>query len=239
VVGSASWYGQQFHNHHTADGEIFDQYALSAAHKTLPLPCVVEVTNLDNGRKLKLRVNDRGPFVGDRLIDVSRAAAEALGFRDQGLTHVRVRYVGPAPPLAATTYARAYLAPHHLSDEAEPDLEVAAASTRSDGAGPASTTASDLDDDDNPSPPPSAAPAVHAGGFAVQAAAFASRENAQRAAGQLGAVGPASIRPITTNSGLTLYRVMLSGYADANAAEAARGQVVAAGYGDARVIAPF
>ncbi|MDR3508926.1 MAG: septal ring lytic transglycosylase RlpA family protein [Caulobacteraceae bacterium] len=97
AVGTASWYGQKFHNHQTADGEIFDQNGLSAAHTTLPLPSVVEVTNLDNGKKLKLRVNDRGPFVGGRVLDVSRAAAEQLGFERQGTARVRVRYVGPAP----------------------------------------------------------------------------------------------------------------------------------------------
>ena len=96
-VGYASWYGQAFHNKHTADGEIFDQYALSAAHKTLPLPSIIEVTNLDNGKSLRLRLNDRGPFVDGRMLDVSRAAAEQLGFAGKGLTRVRVRYVGPAP----------------------------------------------------------------------------------------------------------------------------------------------
>eukprot|EP01030_Chromulinospumella_sphaerica_P019551 gene19551-19444_t len=79
-VGVASWYGQQFHNRQTANGEMFDMWVVSAAHKTLPLPCIVEVTNLDNGRKIKVRVNDRGPFVSGRIIDMSRAGADALGF---------------------------------------------------------------------------------------------------------------------------------------------------------------
>ncbi len=97
AVGYASWYGQSFHNKRTADGEIFDQYALSAAHKTLPLPSIVEVTNLDNGRTMRLRLNDRGPFVDGRVLDVSKGAAEQLGFGQQGLARVRVRYLGPAP----------------------------------------------------------------------------------------------------------------------------------------------
>lgn len=89
-VGYASWYGPDFHNKRTANGEVFDMSMLSAAHKTLPLPSVVRVTNLQNGRSLILRVNDRGPFVNDRLLDVSKKAAQLLGFKDQGTTKVRV-----------------------------------------------------------------------------------------------------------------------------------------------------
>jgi len=96
-VGMASWYGQQFHNRQTANGEMFDMWVVSAAHKTLPLPSIVEVTNLDNGKKIKVRVNDRGPFVSGRIIDMSRAGADALGFAGKGTARVRVRYVGPAP----------------------------------------------------------------------------------------------------------------------------------------------
>lgn len=90
-TGTASWYGEQFNHRATSDGEIFDMNELSAAHKTLPLPSVVEVTNLQNGRALRLRVNDRGPFVGDRLIDLSRRAAQLLGFETAGTAPVRVQ----------------------------------------------------------------------------------------------------------------------------------------------------
>jgi rare lipoprotein A len=90
-VGIASWYGPGFDGKPTATGEIYDMNALTAAHTTLPLPTNVEVTNLENGRSLVLRVNDRGPFVGDRVIDVSRRAAQLLGFFQQGTTQVRVR----------------------------------------------------------------------------------------------------------------------------------------------------
>lgn len=92
-VGIASWYGQAFHGRPTANGERFDKETVSAAHPTLPLPSLVEVTNLDNGRSLTLRVNDRGPFVSDRLIDLSEAAARELGYRNQGLARVRVRFL--------------------------------------------------------------------------------------------------------------------------------------------------
>jgi rare lipoprotein A len=90
-TGIASWYGEQFNGRSTANGEIFDLNQLTAAHRTLQLPCIVEVTNLDNGRSLRLRVNDRGPFAYNRIIDVSRRAAQLLGFEGNGTAHVRVR----------------------------------------------------------------------------------------------------------------------------------------------------
>ena len=96
-VGMASWYGAQHNGRPTSTGERFDMNALTAAHKTLPLPSLVEVTNRANGRRVILRVNDRGPFVDGRIIDLSRAAAEELGLLSQGVGEVRVRYVGRAP----------------------------------------------------------------------------------------------------------------------------------------------
>ena len=99
-TGVASWYGRDFHGRRTANGETFDMNRLSAAHTTLPMPSMVEVTNLSNGRKVVVRVNDRGPFADNRLIDLSREAARQLGFENAGLAKVRVRFVGPAPLLA-------------------------------------------------------------------------------------------------------------------------------------------
>lgn len=93
-VGIASWYGDAFHRKLTANGEVFDKRRISAAHKTLPLPTLVEVENLENGRKIVVRVNDRGPFVDNRVIDLSHAAADELGFTAKGLAKVRVRYAG-------------------------------------------------------------------------------------------------------------------------------------------------
>lgn len=90
-TGVASWYGPGFHGKRTANGEIFDSNALTAAHPTLQMPSVVRVTNLENGRSVVLRVNDRGPFANDRIIDVSRRGAEILGFRKQGVAFVRVQ----------------------------------------------------------------------------------------------------------------------------------------------------
>src|SRR3954454_20877329 len=92
-TGTASWYGEAFNGRPTANGEIFDLNQVSAAHKTLQLPSVVEVTNLQNGRALKVRVNDRGPYAGDRIIDLSRRAAQLLGFERAGTAPVRVRII--------------------------------------------------------------------------------------------------------------------------------------------------
>jgi rare lipoprotein A len=114
VRGVASWYGDAFHLKATANGEIFDMNQVSAAHTTLPLPSMVEVTNLDNGRKLVVRVNDRGPFVGDRIIDLSREAARQLGMDRAGLANVRVRYVGAAPLTGRAEGVRVAMAPPTL-----------------------------------------------------------------------------------------------------------------------------
>jgi len=92
-TGIASWYGPGFHGKSTANGETFDQNALTGAHRTLPMPSMVRVTNLDNGRSIKIRINDRGPFKNGRIIDLSRRAADLLGFRRQGTAKVRVEIV--------------------------------------------------------------------------------------------------------------------------------------------------
>jgi rare lipoprotein A len=95
--GFASWYGDDFHGRLTANGEVFDMDSLTAAHPTLPMPCYARVTNLSNGKSLIVRINDRGPYQGNRLIDVSNKAAELLDFRGNGVARVRVEYVGRAP----------------------------------------------------------------------------------------------------------------------------------------------
>src|SRR3990167_6095893 len=97
AIGPASWYGTKFHGQATANGETYDLYGMTAAHKTLPLPSYVRVTNLDNGKSAILRVNDRGPFYSDRIIDLSFAAAKKLGYAESGTARV----VGPAGPAGA------------------------------------------------------------------------------------------------------------------------------------------
>ncbi len=97
AVGIASWYGRRYHGRHTASGEIFDMNSTTAAHPTLPFGTRVQVTNIENGRSVVLRINDRGPFVRRRIIDVSRRAAQVLGFVQKGTARVRVQLVQLAP----------------------------------------------------------------------------------------------------------------------------------------------
>lgn len=101
-VGTASWYGTKFHGRKTANGETYDMYGMSAAHKTLPIPSYVKVTNLDNQRSAIVRVNDRGPFHGDRIIDLSYAAAKKLGYAGPGTARVQVEAVDPGAYQANT-----------------------------------------------------------------------------------------------------------------------------------------
>lgn len=89
-TGSASWYGRKFHGHKTSNGEIYDMYGMTAAHKSLPIPSYLKVRNLDNGREVIVRVNDRGPFHSDRIVDLSYAAAKKLGYKDKGTAKVKL-----------------------------------------------------------------------------------------------------------------------------------------------------
>ena len=206
--GIASWYGAQFHNHQTADGEIFDMDAPSGAHKTLPLPSIVEVTNLDNGRKLRVRINDRGPFVGGRIIDLSREGAKQLGFYDKGVARVRVRYIGPASlerPGDGVRYARA------------------------DPPPPARPQPPPVHDD--PPAPIQVTGPPH--GWSIQAGAYSDRGNAERAAERLADEGAATIEPLQRN-GATLYRVLIRG--DGDDAEDLRQRISDAGFPGAKVI---
>ena len=108
-VGLASWYGKDFHGNKTANGEIYDMYGVSAAHKLLPMGTRVRVTNLENGRVLDMTINDRGPFVGERIIDLSYGAARKLGTVEAGVVQVRVEAIGSTPARRlATTTAKPY-----------------------------------------------------------------------------------------------------------------------------------
>lgn len=103
--GIASWYGNKFHGHKTSNGEIYDMYAMTAAHKTLPIPCYVQVTNLKNGKQVTVRVNDRGPFHENRIIDLSYAAAKKLDITANGTGLVEIRTVEPGQPAPTTRVA--------------------------------------------------------------------------------------------------------------------------------------
>jgi len=250
-TGIASWYGDAFQMKATANGEIFDMNQLSAAHTTLPLPSIVEVTNLENGRKLRVRVNDRGPFVDNRIIDLSRAAATELGYDRKGLARVRVKYIGPAPlagPEAGVRYAEAkpVAAPPVAAASAMPIAVAPAESIEvATLAPPAPVSATPL------SPLPAAAPLApaltspvpqapsqSAQTYRIQAGSFSSEGNAQRAAAQLTTAGTAVIEPVQRD-GVTLYRVMLPGPADEAEAYALRDKVASIGFADARVMQPF
>lgn len=115
-TGIASWYGPNFHGKQTANGEIFDQEQLTAAHRTLPMPSLVRVTNLKNGRSLVLRLNDRGPFAKNRIIDVSRKAAELLGFEREGTAPVRVQILRDQ----SLSMKRQLLGPQEIADQGSP-----------------------------------------------------------------------------------------------------------------------
>ncbi|MBN9318707.1 MAG: hypothetical protein BGN86_00225 [Caulobacterales bacterium 68-7] len=232
-VGIGSWYGEQFHNRTTSNGEIFDMDRITAAHKTLPLPSLVEVTNLDNGRKLVIRVNDRGPFVDGRIIDLSRAGAEALGYRQSGVAKVRVRYIGPAPksPFDGQRLAEAKPAPLPPPPALQPYAPPPAptptyvAVAQLPPAAPASSPMAG---------PPLRFPLANAGVYRVQAGAFANRDNAERAVAML---GQAVIEP-TTRDGVEIYRVILGPAADEPAAWALRDLAASQGFVDARVLRP-
>ncbi|RAK55306.1 septal ring lytic transglycosylase RlpA family protein [Phenylobacterium soli] len=259
-VGVASWYGDQFHMKATANGEIFDKDIPSAAHTTLPMPSLVEVTNLDNGRKLIVRVNDRGPFVDGRIIDLSHEAARQLGYDRQGLAKVRVRYIGPAPLYGEDTrrFAR-YTPPPSppVAAPAPPPPPKPSAPPASDliltAAPPAKAPAIEIASQTlAPLPKPAAAAPLEpeaatapkleattsAAAFRVQAGAFSTPENAQKAVARLAAAGAAVVEPVSRN-GTTLYRVVLNGLPDQDQAEELRQKVADIGFADARVIRPF
>lgn len=245
VVGIGSWYGEQFHNRRTANGEIFDMDIASAAHKTLPLPSLVEVTNLENGRRMIVRVNDRGPFVGDRVIDLSKAAAEELGYRRQGVAKVRVKYIGPAPkslfdpprqyaqaPVRSAAPARSF------EDIQEPSQRVQVLPTKPEPEwSPSPSLSAPPINPPDPVKTPTLVTGAPKAGFRVQAGAFASRENAEKAVQQLALAGSARIEPLERASG-TLYRVVVAAGDDEGEAWSLRQRVEALGYSGATVLRP-
>jgi rare lipoprotein A len=203
--GVASWYGPGFEGKPTASGEVFDPMALTGAHPTLPLPSLVEVTNAANGRRVVIRINDRGPFVGGRILDVSQKVAGLLGFEDEGEAKVALRYIGPAgqPDTAAVprpqTLARA---PEALT----PTTTVAPASQ---------PVQYDL-------------PETDTGDFFVQTGSFADIGNARTLARQLEALGPVTIVPARVN-GSDYFRVMAGPVTGRMAAEDLRDRLARSG----------
>lgn len=231
-TGTASWYGPTFHGQRTASGEVFDETALTAAHPTLPIPSLVQVTNLENGREIIVRVNDRGPFVGERLIDMSRGAAQALGFESQGHARVHVRYLGPAPRRvnadgsaapAALPSAAPVAAPVENQEEGPRSLLPPSSETELAGAPD--------DEDAVPHGPVYQAAAAPDGAYVVQVGAFSDLTNAHRVRDEVGAAGPVTVDVRTTASG-ELFRVRVGPFASREEADAARRTLSSLGYGE-------
>lgn len=201
-VGVGSWYGPKFHGKASAVGETFDQNALTAAHPTLPIPSLARVTNIENGRTVVVRINDRGPFVDDRIIDLSKYAASVLGYKDTGTAKVRVQYMGFAPEAHNTVPAK-------YVTEAKRTL----ATDR--GRAPKLMNASFK----VPRPAPQALPALRApkpsnshhlstGGYLLQLGAFGELSNAHQLRAKLHPYGKVFVKETRIN-GRDIFKVYL------------------------------
>lgn len=231
-TGIASWYGEPFHGRDTANGERYDMNELTAAHKTMPMPSTVRVTNLENGRKLMLRVNDRGPFVDGRIIDISRRGAQLLGFHRKGTAKVRVEFVKFAPLTAVADRLQRQDAGELVGIQSEPVADrpeitsqyIDPPMTKNKIGGSSKDT-------------PTSAPAngTTLNGMFVQVGAFAERGNALRLAVLLTGISPSVIAAANV-SGRTLYRVRLGPIATMEQADRLLARTIEAGYDDARLI---
>ncbi len=259
-TGIASWYGPGFHGKSTANGETFDQNALTAAHRTLPMPSMVRVTNLDNGRSIKLRINDRGPFKNGRIIDLSRRAADLLGFRRRGTAKVRVEIVEEESRMlaaAALTADGAADAP-----DAAPRVPVAVQGLNQDinGIAPAtqSTTPAasqtalaiprpaESQPEPQPEPQRLRAPAPEPDGIVtrmpvknsriyVQAGSFTRINNANKLRARLIKIGKAKISPAVIDR-RRYYRVRFGPIGSVAEADRLLAILIDGGHGDARVV---
>ncbi len=224
-VGMASWYGKDFHARKTANGENYDMHALTAAHRTLPLPSIVKVTNLENGRSLVLRVNDRGPYVKDRIIDISKRGAQLLGFQAQGVAKVRVEILPEeSKALKAALLGEEYNGP--AVSKPEP-VRVASAAGKTEplkplelkGAGYLGAGAISYPKDS----------------WFVQAGAYTRQAAAQELSDRLDQYGATNVYYVTVN-GQQFYRVRLGPYSHKQEAEVALARVKHYGIYDAKVV---
>ncbi|MGI9387157.1 MAG: septal ring lytic transglycosylase RlpA family protein [Methyloligellaceae bacterium] len=223
-VGTASWYGELFHGRRTANGEIYDMDALTAAHPTLPLPSYAQVTNLANGRTMVVRLNDRGPYARNRIIDLSRRSAATLGFRQSGTATVRVKYLGRAPLNGDDSYERRYLANRDWMQRYPPRRGFSRRSANDLTVGSVHRTR--------------AASRTYrpaqAHEYYVQAGAFRVASNAERRRRKLARAGNAHIETMTARGGL-FYRVVLGPYSERRLADHSLRNIVSYGINDARV----
>lgn len=258
-TGIASWYGRKFHGGRTANGEIFDMNGLSAAHRTLPLPSVVRVTNLENGRSMVLRVNDRGPFARGRIIDMSRRAAQLLGCQRNGTARVRVQImVNESRVVAARLQGEAILAKigtpiivarlpsPTVSSATLPPPPGAAAAPVPAGASPVEQGVDGAPADGAGGMVPVLAVSepelgvvsvvpVRPTGVFVQAGAFAQFDNANRVRARLANLGPVKVTSVLVN-GRDLFRVRAGPLASVTDADRILKWVIDAEYSDARII---
>ncbi len=230
-TGIASWYGAEFHGRTTANGETFNKNALTAAHPTLPLPSMVRVTNLENGRRIKLRVNDRGPYARGRIIDVSARAAELLGFKDEGTAKVRVAIVADeSRRLAALAKGKASSS---TAPRAAPTTAVSRAAPDGSGANDGAVNGS--------GGVPQATGEVSVVSVApepriyVQAGAFVKYANARRLSGELAGLAPTRIQSATVND-RRFYRVRLGPVPDVDEADALLASLAERGHAEAEVV---
>jgi rare lipoprotein A len=253
-TGVASWYGQQFHGNRTANGEPFDMNSISAAHRTLPLPSMVRVTNLENGRALNVRINDRGPFARGRIIDMSRRAAQLLGFEQKGTAMVRVEILAQesialARGMDGTVVASAdsppvpNAAPRGAVTSAElpppPGIRAAPAPTAdhqvtavATAPAPVERTPARLEQVDGHVDRVPVAPNP---GMFVQAGAFSQFVNAHRMEAMLRGVGPVQISQVDGGGG-RMFRVRVGPIRSVAEADALLARVVASGVNEARIV---
>lgn len=244
-TGIGSWYGDEFAGRLTANGEIFDPDMVTAAHKTLPMPSVVRVTNLDNGKSLVVRINDRGPFVAGRIIDLSREAARLIGYRDQGIARVRVQV------LAEQTLRLEKLAKNGNFVEITGDVsamptvaaveqpEVSMTATSSSGK----TVDSDVENDNVSALELLARSRVGEvitvapieTQIWVQVGAFYAEANASNVLAKVEDVGAGQVSPVDV-SGQTLHRVRIGPLNSVEAADRALDGVIGLGFSGARIV---
>ena len=236
MTGIASWYGYPFHGQRTANGDIYDMNAMTAAHQTLPMPSYVRVTNLENGRSVVLQVNDRGPFVQGRIIDVSRRAADLLGFAEKGTTLVKVEAVGGASENLIATRGVVQDAPKVTVAAAPRPVVAVEALAPAPGVTLAPPPANNTPRF-NPALPPEVTvvgvPATNR--IFVQAGAFSNYESANTVRANLSALGPTAVTTVDVN-GRQLYRVRVGPIENSARAETTLGMVIARGHTEARII---
>ncbi len=237
-TGIASWYGEDFHNKLTANGEIYNKDELTAAHKTLPMPSLARVTNLENGRSVVVRINDRGPFSGARIIDVSQRTSQLLGFEKAGTARVRVQVLSDESKAIADAMRR-YGAPADSVASVEQAAYVSASKTpvQTETLQPVRSTEETRREMLQVKPVPYAVvvPVPSQTRLFVQAGSFTVPENAQRLQQNLARLSATSVSKAVVN-GTTYYRVRLGPVSTVGQADALIAQVKKAGVSGARTV---